>query len=208
MRLEVHPGIAACMAVRKVGHGRMLQTKCGPPADEIRPLRTVRNVNSVASVLPGDACEDFPSAARPTMRSSCDSHRIRRRDTEHTRSAGLAASAGHGHQWIRGLTGGPGGAGRYPIFTMPPSRPRASRTRTAVRHRRHRPAANSTRPTAPRVMGAARKAPAVFRRSRMDGCRMWRTARFFGSSPEDPSAAPCRRGLRCLNCSVGSSLPI
>src|SRR5882762_10396855 len=105
-----------------------------------------------------------------------------------------------------GLLPAPQGRADEPDFHHAPARPRASRTRTAVRRRRHKPAANSTRSTAPRVMGAARKATAIFRRSRTGGCRTWRTARFFGSSPRDPTAARCRHGLRYPNSSVGNSL--
>src|ERR1700732_4475232 len=112
MRLEIHPAIAACMTVRRVGHGWMLQTKCGPPRTKYAPYGPC--VTSPASPmfddLSGDACEDFPSAARPSPE----------RRTEHTRSAGLAASAYHRHQWIRGLTGGPGGAGRSTRFSPCP----------------------------------------------------------------------------------------
>src|ERR1700704_3405845 len=53
--------------------------------------------------LSGDACEDCPE-----------------RREEHTRSAGLAVSPCHGRQWIRGFTGGPGGADRSARFSPCP----------------------------------------------------------------------------------------
>jgi hypothetical protein len=49
----------------------------------------------------GDACEDFASAARPT---GLGLQRSPERRKERTRSAGLGASACHGHQWIRVLS--------------------------------------------------------------------------------------------------------